>query len=196
MRRKIFGIIICLVFGAENRALLASTKVYFSPKGGCEAEVVNSIKGAKTQIDIAVYSLNNAAILKALDAAKARSVKIRILTDHTQAGVNSTETLGFVQKGFDFRVHSSGRIMHHKFAVFDLKRAVTGSFNWTDMAEKSNEENCLFTDEKEAVESFERRFSDHLWQKNTAEKSRKHLVKLKERVRLKTEAMRKTQELN
>jgi phosphatidylserine/phosphatidylglycerophosphate/cardiolipin synthase-like enzyme len=167
---------------SETVLASANTSVYFSPKGGCEEAVVKLIAGSHTRLDIAVYSINNTAILKALDDAKARGVTIRILTDHVQAAGNASTTLELDRKGYDLRLHSVGKIMHDKFVVADEKRVETGSFNWTNPAEQVNEENCLVLDESETVSKYEHQFTDHLWVVNTLEKSRKHLAKIKERV--------------
>jgi phosphatidylserine/phosphatidylglycerophosphate/cardiolipin synthase-like enzyme len=52
--------------------------------------------------------------------------------------------------------------MHHKFAVFDKAKALTGSYNWTRSAATSNRENILVTDDPRAVEGFGREF-ERLW---------------------------------
>lgn len=48
--------------------------------------------------------------------------------------------------GIPIRKNKGHRQQHNKFAVFDDKRIVTGSYNWTKNAAKSNNENCLFLD--------------------------------------------------
>ena len=172
--------VVVIVFLFSN-ICYGETAVYFSPKGGCEQAVVNLFASAKTKIDVAVYSINNKAILAAIDSAKARGVKLRILTDHVQAAGNAAVTVGLEQKGYDFRLHSVGKIMHNKFAIFDDKKSINGSFNWTNPAEQVNEENCLITDEPAVVAKFSNQFSTHLWVVNTKEKSDVHLAKIKKK---------------
>jgi len=36
-----------------------------------------------------------------------------------------------------------GRILHDKFAVFDRRLVLTGSFNWSTSAEENNDENFI-----------------------------------------------------
>lgn len=151
--------------------------VYFSPHGGCTDAVVDVIATAKSRLDVAVYSLNNKAIIKALVDAKDRGVVIRILTDTTQAAGNAATTLSLVKQGFDIRLHSVGRIMHNKFVVSD-GQVETGSFNWTESAENANEENCLITDDVMLLNTYAKRFDDHLWVVNTDAKSKVHLAKI------------------
>ena len=52
--------------------------------------------------------------------------------------------------------------MHHKFAVFDNRILVSGSYNWTRSASDRNEENIIVTSDERLVQKFTRRF-DALW---------------------------------
>lgn len=183
MKQLFFIFLILVAVVIPSQTAWATTIVHFSPKGGCEQEVVHLIAETHGQLDIAVYSLNNEAILQALNGAKIRGVKIRILTDHTQAAVNAKATTALYQKGFDLRLHSVGRIMHNKYAVFDGKKIVTGSFNWTNPAERVNEENCLVLSDPETVAQYEHQFTDHLWVVNTAARGRRYLDKILARTR-------------
>jgi cardiolipin hydrolase len=54
--------------------------------------------------------------------------------------------------------------MHHKFALFDGKRLLTGSFNWTRSASEQNEENMIVTPDPVLVAAFQGRF-EALWNK-------------------------------
>jgi mitochondrial cardiolipin hydrolase len=56
--------------------------------------------------------------------------------------------------------------MHHKFALFDGKRLMTGSFNWTRSASEQNEENLITTPDPVLVAAFQARFDD-LWARMT-----------------------------
>lgn len=160
---------------------LAKTEVFFSPKGGCEKRVVQLIDSSKTKLDAAIYSLNNSRILEAIRRAKARGVKIRILLDRVQASGkgNRIVTLGLKDDGFNIRLHSKNRIQHNKFAIFDTAKVITGSFNWTNPAEQSNEENCLILDDSSIVKKFDERFDQHLWIVNSEAKSSIMMEKLR-----------------
>jgi len=160
------------------------TKVYFSPSGGCQAKTIELITQSKKFIDIAMYSLNNTSILEALNKAKNSGIKVRVLVDRTQGmGVNKNVTLKLKQEGYDIRIHSVNNIQHNKFAIFDGKKVVTGSFNWTNNGEKTNEENCIILDDEAVVKAYENRFNDHLWMVNTEDKSQKAFEKLEAKVK-------------
>lgn len=44
--------------------------------------------------------------------------------------------------------------MHHKFAIIDHAVVVTGSFNWTTQAVKSNQENIMFLQNDEMAKKY------------------------------------------
>jgi phosphatidylserine/phosphatidylglycerophosphate/cardiolipin synthase-like enzyme len=53
-------------------------------------------------------------------------------------------------------------LMHNKFAIFDGRVVATGSYNWTQSAERANYENLVLLDDPEVVARFEREFQ-RLW---------------------------------
>ena len=62
------------------------------------------------------------------------------------------------------RVDRTQYHMHHKFAVFDERLLLTGSYNWTRGAAEHNEENFIITSEQRFVHSFSNLFGK-LWSK-------------------------------
>ena len=150
--------------------LLAATEIYFTPSLDCEKGIIERIEGAKGEIRVAVYSINNDNIIAALERAKANGIKIRILTDKTQASGKSSKARYLYSQGFDIRVHSKHKLEHNKFAVYDDSAASTGSFNWTNPASTKNSENCVFLGDKKAAAEYTARFEE-LWSLNSKEKS-------------------------
>lgn len=146
-------------------------QVYFSPSLKCENNIVKLIDNAQERIDAAVYAINNKDIVNAIKKAHKRGVKIRILTDRLQASNKSSKVKELYGFGVNIRVHSKHKIEHNKFAVFDGKKAVSGSYNWTEPASTKNSENCIFfIKNKEIVKDYQNRF-DYLWKINTKQKS-------------------------
>jgi len=52
--------------------------------------------------------------------------------------------------------------MHHKFAVYDDARLLSGSYNWTRSAANYNQENLVVTSDRAIVERFGSEF-ERLW---------------------------------
>jgi phosphatidylserine/phosphatidylglycerophosphate/cardiolipin synthase-like enzyme len=184
MKENLKNIVLLFVLIFSAHLADAKTDVHFSKHGGCEKRVVGLIAHSKEFIDVAMYSLNNKKIIDALEKAKNNGVKIRILVDRLQGtGVNKKVTLALKHEGFDIRIHSKNKIQHNKFAIFDGKSIITGSFNWTESAENANEENCITLSAKKVVATYEDRFDKYLWVVNTEEKSQKAFEKLEDKVK-------------
>ena len=142
------------------------TEVYFSPSKDCENGLIKLIQSATKTIDASVYSINNTNIVNALKQAHKRGVKIRILTDRTQASGKSSKVKELRAAGIDIKVHSKHKIEHNKFGIYDGKKASTGSYNWTNPASDKNSENCVFfTDNPAVVSKYQVRF-EYLWKVN------------------------------
>ena len=52
--------------------------------------------------------------------------------------------------------------MHNKFAIFDGKLMVTGSYNWTNNAEHFNYENAVFITDTNVIKEYQKDFDD-IW---------------------------------
>ena len=140
--------------------------VFFSPGTDCENAVIQNINNSTKTIDAAVYSITNTNIVDELKNAHDRGVKIRILTDRTQAGNKKSLIHNMSEYGINVIIHKKYRIEHNKFAIYDGVHLSTGSYNWTKNASAYNSENCIFLDTNDpAIETYQRRF-DYLWQIN------------------------------
>ena len=141
-----------------------SMDAYFSPDGHINDRIVKAIDSSTSSIDLAIFDFTAQDIKSALDRAENRGVKIRIVADSRQAkGVHSVIQM-LINEGFDIKiVHGIGRgIMHNKFAVFDKKLLVTGSYNWTNNAEHFNYENAVFITDPNVITQYQKNF-DNMW---------------------------------
>ncbi|MBP5534560.1 MAG: hypothetical protein J6Y03_03540 [Alphaproteobacteria bacterium] len=159
-------VLLCLLLLFSTTAF-GKIEVYFSPSTDCEDKLVDLINNSTETIDVAVYSINNDNIVNALKKAQDRGVRMRVLTDRTQASGKSSKVRELYDSGVNIKVHSKHKIEHNKFAIFDGKMASTGSYNWTNPASNKNSENCVFfIEEQEVIAKYQERF-DYLWEINT-----------------------------
>ncbi|PYM51487.1 MAG: phospholipase D family protein [Candidatus Rokuibacteriota bacterium] len=129
----------------------------FSPHGGAEALVVDTLTQARVSVRIAIYGLTSRKIEQALlDLARA-GVRVSIKADHLQsAGKTQAALLARLRAaGIEVEVSRVGRLLHDKFAIVDGRWVVTGSFNWTEGAEGRNRENILAFDCPALASAFE-----------------------------------------
>ena len=122
--------------------------VRFSPHGGAESAVVDTLRRARTRVRVAIYGLTSPAVEGALVDLASAGVQVALKTDRTQsAGREQSALLGRLRAaGIAVEVPRSRALLHDKFAVVDGRWVVTGSFNWTTSAERRNRENVLIFD--------------------------------------------------
>ncbi len=154
-----------------SSALYAKTNVLFSPRGQIKDTIIEKINSSEKSIDIAVLIFTAGEIAEALYEAKGRGVQIRVVIDHNQKKKRYPVIEFLKEEGFDlkFLKGNIGGVMNNTFAIFDANSLVTGSYNWTEYAEKFNYENAIFTDEPDVVEKFQEEFGS-LYDKGVEER--------------------------
>ena len=160
---RLFGLAFLLSVLVAAGAAPAS-EVYFSPNGGARQRLVRAIEESRKTIDIAVYTFTAYELADALYAAKARGVHVRVLVDREMAETGGSGVRGLRLNGITVRTLGvpEQSLMHNKFAVFDERLVVTGSYNWTHSAEHANYENLVVLEEPKLVERFQQEFR-RLW---------------------------------
>lgn len=116
--------------------------VFLSPDGGCEAEVVRWIQKANSSIHILIYSFTLDAVGDALIAAHSRNIDVKVVFEESQISVYSQYSK-LHNSGIDARNDTNSKLMHDKVMVVDGIVVLTGSFNWSNSAEESNNENLI-----------------------------------------------------
>ena len=92
-----------------------------------------------------------------------RGVKVRLIVDDSNVGVQGSMVGAFRAKGAFVRSKHSSFLMHHKFCIVDNKKLISGSFNWTMQAVMGNKENVIVTEDPKLVRGFVQEFEE-LWQ--------------------------------
>ena len=126
-----------------------TTRVYFSPHGGCTEAVVDALNSAKTTILVQAYSFTSAPIAQALVAAKRRGVEVLVILDKSQRRERYSSADFVAHEGIPTWIDEKPAIAHNKVMIIDSHIVVTGSFNFTKAAEEKNTENLLVIDDLE-----------------------------------------------
>ena len=146
--------------------LSSQPQVLFSPKGGIRDRIIKACNLCKTSIDVAIFDFTSGDLADALVRAKERGIALRVIADPKRGADKNSETPFLQKKGVNLRLlPGKGRgIMHNKFAIFDGKILLTGSYNWTESAEKYNWENVIILDDTAVVKVFRDEF-EKMWKK-------------------------------
>ena len=139
---------------------------YFSDRDQAGERVIAAINRTRSTLDIAMFDLTHPDITAALDRARRRGVKIRLVADQGQARDARSEVPYLRSTGIAVRLsggfHGERSIMHDKFAIFDGQTVETGSFNWTSSADRYNFENLVFISSATVAGRYEDAFQ-RIW---------------------------------
>jgi cardiolipin hydrolase len=139
-----------------------TSEVHFSPGTDCPQRIAALYANARQTADACVFTITDDRVSGAILAAHARGVRVRIVTDNEKAFDPGSDVERFKQAGIDVRVDCTPYHMHHKFAVFDGRLLLNGSYNWTRGAADNNLENFIITSDRRLIDPFAELF-EKLW---------------------------------
>jgi phosphatidylserine/phosphatidylglycerophosphate/cardiolipin synthase-like enzyme len=146
----------------EERTAERTTEALFSPGDHCPNRIGGLLQAARSRVEICVFTITDDRITSEILAAHRRGVTLRVITDNEKAYDIGSDTQRLSEAGVPLKIDRTPNHMHHKFALFDRKQLLTGSYNWTRSAAQYNEENFIVTDDRSLIVPFEREF-DRLW---------------------------------
>lgn len=145
--------------------------------GGIIADTLARYIGRATQtLDIAIYNWNNTVILNAVNAAKNRGVRVRVIYEDDNANVSVGQLVAGIAKApRPAQPGSSGSsIMHNKFVIIDAENANpnvpwvwTGSMNWTSAQLASDPNNVIAIQDQGLARVYTVEFEE-MWGSRTA----------------------------
>ena len=134
---------------------------YFCPEDHCALRVISWINRANSSIDLAIYSFTHDDISRALINAYNKGVKVRVIME--ERNVDKYSEYGkLVKAGIPVKLDENSALMHNKFMIIDGKVVLTGSFNYTNSADKRNDENLVVIASPQVAESYEEEFNE-MW---------------------------------
>ena len=143
----------------------SNTSCYF-PRFGQQPEpvIADIMKNAEKSLDVAVYSLTDANIVKAVISAKKRGLAVRFITDRTEAQQETQKAVldKIKEAGIPVKVNSHAGLMHLNVIAADGKFAMIGGFNFAHAAAKENDEIFVVLSSLEIVSAFVALF-DRMW---------------------------------
>ena len=139
-----------------------SSQVYFSPGDDCPQIIVNQLERASRSIDICVFTITDNRIADAIRDAFVRGIAVRVISDNDKSLDPGSDIERLKGLGVPIRIDQTQHHMHHKYAVFDQKTTLTGSYNWTRSADKHNDENFVITSDPTINRAYSGHF-ERLW---------------------------------
>ncbi len=135
---------------------------HFSPGESCRRKIIELSRQVRKSLDICVYTISDDQLSQAIVACHQRGIAVRVISDNEKQFDAGSDIQWLRDKGVPLRIDSGPYHMHHKFALFDGRLLLNGSFNWTRSATTGNEENLLVIEHAQLVAAYSREF-EALW---------------------------------
>jgi phosphatidylserine/phosphatidylglycerophosphate/cardiolipin synthase-like enzyme len=135
----------------NSAAVNGTVEALFTPGDKIARRIGDLIDDAKHDIKIQAYGFTNSAITNALIAAKRRGIDVQIIEDDGEYlninGFSKIKLDSLKAAGAKIYLDSEHAIAHNKIILIDADTPqhalITGSYNFTQAAEKNNAENVL-----------------------------------------------------
>lgn len=133
---------------------------YFSTHDHVAQRVIEKIDPARTRIHFLAFSFTHDGIAKAMLARASAGAEVQGVFEKSQVAGGHSEYERFrAARGNVYAcLDANPRNMHHKVIVIDDDTVVTGSFNFSASADKSNDENVVILRSAEIARRFEEEF--------------------------------------
>jgi len=132
---------------------------YFSPTGGAAKAILDKLKAAKQSIRITAFTFTDTPMADALKARAKAKVKVQGVFEARNNDAIGAEYAGLKRAGLDVVEDGNCYILHSKTMVIDDRYVVTGSYNFTANADKSNDENVLIIDDPKLAQEYVTEFN-------------------------------------
>lgn len=133
-------------------------QVFFAPEDNAMDRVIEVVKGAKRSIKFIAFAYTSKTLFEAMKDRLAAGVKVEGIFESRHAGWADIKIGPLHAAGATVRFDENPNALHHKVIIVDDRYVLTGSFNFSDGADRSNDENLLVLDNLAVAQAFAREF--------------------------------------
>jgi phosphatidylserine/phosphatidylglycerophosphate/cardiolipin synthase-like enzyme len=131
----------------------------FSPQDGCADLIVDTIeREAKQSIQFMAFSFTHDGIGEAIMERAKAGVKVEGVFETTGSSTPFSEYGRMKKAGLAVYTDGNPYAMHHKVIILDGRISIAGSFNFSNNADKDNDENLLIVEDRGFAQFFEAEF--------------------------------------
>ena len=129
-------------------------EIYFSPDDHVARRIVELLRGAQRSIYFLAYSFTANDFGDILRQKARDGLKVSGVMDESQVKSNKgTEFIPFTEAGLPVYLDGNAGLLHHKVFIIDEQIVITGSYNFSASAERTNDENvAIFFDPQIAAQ--------------------------------------------
>jgi phosphatidylserine/phosphatidylglycerophosphate/cardiolipin synthase-like enzyme len=126
----------------------------FTPGQDCTHKITAVLTTANHSILVQAYSFTSKPIVDALIYAKNKDITVKVILDKSQLTQRFSLLNQLVNAGIPVWIDNKPAIAHNKIMIIDEKEVITGSFNFSDAAQKKNAENLVFITDPQVAKAY------------------------------------------
>jgi phosphatidylserine/phosphatidylglycerophosphate/cardiolipin synthase-like enzyme len=131
---------------------------YFAAEDKVAAHVIDKINQAQHTIHFLAFSFTHDGMGQAMLARHKAGVEVQGVFETTGSNTPFSEYGKLKQAGLDVYQDGNPYVMHHKVILLDDRITIFGSFNFSDNADKDNDENLLIVTDPTFTAQFEQEY--------------------------------------
>lgn len=149
---------------AQQKLTIDGTEiqVLFSPEDKAISKLVPYLQGAKKSIRFMAFTFTQPLIGQAMIEAAKREVSVSGVFETTGADSQYGQMTPLACAKIPVRIDGNFAFLHHKVIIIDNRYVITGSLNFTDNADQSNNENVIILDNPAIAKLYTAEF-ERVW---------------------------------
>ncbi|PKN35809.1 MAG: phospholipase D family protein [Deltaproteobacteria bacterium HGW-Deltaproteobacteria-19] len=136
-------------------------RVFFSPRGGAVAGIVQAVAGARSEILVQAHSLLSPSITRSLLDARERGVQVSVILDKSERQEGMTPAVQLANAGVPVFLDGMHAAANDRVIVIDGRTVITGSLNFTTVSDEMNGENLLIINSPELASLYSENWKTH-----------------------------------
>lgn len=137
----------------------ASLENYFAPEDNVLEKILRELKEAKASIHVMAFSFTSKEMASVIRMKKRNGLGVKVLFHGSGAKTEYSRLKDMEEVGAEvFISHNRRGVMHNKVIIIDRSVVITGSFNFSNNANTSNDENLLIIRSPQLAAVYEEEF--------------------------------------
>jgi phosphatidylserine/phosphatidylglycerophosphate/cardiolipin synthase-like enzyme len=139
-------------------------EVLFAPEDRVSSRLIPLVNGAQHSIRFMAFAFTHERLAAAVQARAKAGVDVKGIFETRDSDTEFSQLSTLFCAGVDVRQDGNPRMLHHKVFIVDDHTIVTGSFNFSENADRNNDENVVIITHPEIaaqyLAEFERRWAE------------------------------------
>lgn len=131
---------------------------YFAPEDEVIDQIVSEVLSAQVSIHFMAFSFTSDPLGDAMRDVIRNGVSLAGIFETRGADSQYSECVPLLGSGADVTLDGNPRTFHHKVIIIDTETVILGSFNFSNAANESNDENLLIIHDPALAQAYEQEF--------------------------------------